>query len=365
MHPLDWLIMSLPLSIVAIIGIYTRSRVKSVADFMAGGRYAGRYLLCNARSEMGAGAVLAVAGYEVFSIAGVRLVWWGNLTNIIIVVAGIAGFVTYRYRQTRALTPAQFFEMRYSRKFRLFCGMLAFCAGVINYGIIPVVGARFFAYFFGLPPAVQIFSHTISTTLLLMGLFLTISTLLTTAGGQVTVLATNATEGMFSMIFYLIVLASLILTINWHGVHEALLHTPPHESMVNPFDSLHVPDYNVWFVLMGVAVSLYGTIAWQNSHAMNSSAITPHEGRMGGHFSPVARVCWSRMGLIAMGLLVYLNHPPAAFVAKSNAVLSQLPADQYEMKEQARISMAMSWSLPTGIPSSPPAEAPLSDAGVK
>jgi hypothetical protein len=38
------------------------------------------------------------------------------------------------------------------------------------------------------------------------------------------------------------------------------------------------------------------------------------------------------MGLKAMGLLVYLNHPPAAFVAKSNAVLSQLPADQYEMK---------------------------------
>jgi Na+/proline symporter len=87
MHPLDWLIMSLPLSIVAIIGIYTRSRVKSVAHFMAGGRYAGRYLLCNARSEMGAGAVLAVPGYEVFSRAGVCLGWWGNLTNIIIVVA--------------------------------------------------------------------------------------------------------------------------------------------------------------------------------------------------------------------------------------------------------------------------------------
>jgi len=341
--------MSLPLSIVAIIAIYARTRVKSVADFMAGGRYAGRYLLCTARSEMGAGAVLAVAGYEVFEKAGFAIGWWGNLTNIIIVVAGIAGFVTYRYRQTRAMTLAQFFEMRYSRNFRLFAGVLAFCAGVINYGIIPVVGARFFAYFFGLPPTVQIFSHTISTTLLLMGLFLTVSTLLTTAGGQVTVLATNATEGIFSAIFYFIVTVGLLLRINWHGVRETLLHTPPHESMVNPFDSLHVPDYNVWLVLMGVATSLYGTMAWQNSHAMNSSAISPHEGRMGGILGQWRAFASAGGALVTLGLLLFLNHPSAAFIARSHEVFSRMPADQYETREQVKISMAMSWSLPTGI----------------
>jgi len=338
-----------PLIIVAIIGIYTRSRVKSVADFMAGGRYAGRFLICSARSEMGAGAVLAVAGYEVYSRAGGVMGWWSGLTSIIGLVAMIAGFVTYRYRQTRAMTLAQFFEMRYSRKFRLFTGMLAFCAGVINYGIIPVIGARFFVYFFGFPPTVEIYSHTISTTFLLMGLFLTISTLLTTAGGQVTVLATNATEGMVSMIFYFIVLVGLLFVVDWHAMFIALQHTRPHESKLNPFDAMQVPDYNVWMVLMGVAVSLYTTMAWQNSHAMNSSAITAHEGRMGGILGQWRGLGGAGMALITMVVFVYLDHPPAAFVAKSSELLSQIPFEQHELKEQAWISMAMSWSLPAGI----------------
>jgi len=41
------------------------------------------------------------------------------------------------------MTLAQFFEVRYSKAFRLFTGGLAFLAGIANFGIIPAVGARF------------------------------------------------------------------------------------------------------------------------------------------------------------------------------------------------------------------------------
>ena len=35
----------------------------------------------------------------------------------------------------RALTLAQFLEIRYSRGFRVFCGFIAFVAGVLNYAV--------------------------------------------------------------------------------------------------------------------------------------------------------------------------------------------------------------------------------------
>jgi SSS family solute:Na+ symporter len=276
--------------------------------------------------------------------------WWGNLTNIVSLVASIAGFVIYRYRQTRALTLAQFFEMRYSRRFRLFAGILGFSAGVVNYGVIPVIGARFFVYFLDLPLTVHLFVWTIPTYLLLMGLSLTISTLMTTAGGQITVLATNCAEGMFSLVFYVIVAAVLIATFNWHGAREALLDTRPHESMVNPFDSYRVENFNTAFVFMGLAIGLYSTMAWQNSHAFNASAISPHESRMGNILNGWRGFAGAAMGtLFSLSLLVYLRHPPAAFISQADALLSLIPLDQYEAKDQAWISVAMAHMLPVGV----------------
>jgi len=56
MHLIDWILLALPLCIVLSIAIYTQRYMKSVADFMSGGRLAGPYLLAVASGEMQAGA---------------------------------------------------------------------------------------------------------------------------------------------------------------------------------------------------------------------------------------------------------------------------------------------------------------------
>lgn len=49
--------------------------MKGVADFLSGGRMAGRYLLAVAKGEQGVGAVVFVAMFEMISKSGFVLAW--------------------------------------------------------------------------------------------------------------------------------------------------------------------------------------------------------------------------------------------------------------------------------------------------
>ena len=347
MHIVDWLIMILPLMICAVIALYSRRFVRSVADFMAGGRNAGRFLICTARSEQGAGAVVFVALFQMFAISGFTLSWWGQLSVPVALLIAISGFVIYRYRQTRALTLGQFFEMRYSRNFRLFAGGLAFFAGLINFGVIPVIGARFMTNFLGLPHTVLILGWQVQTYLLLMALFLTICVIMTTFGGQIAVLLTDCAEGMFTQIFYSVIAIVLVLFFfSWTETRAVLLDTAPGKSLVNPFDSFSLKDFNIWYVLMGLAVGVYSTMAWQNSHAFNASGATPHEARMGMILGRWRGFAGSVMiTLLAVCALTYLHSAAGSAVVQADLSKITDPSTA----DQMRIPVALSHMLPVGL----------------
>ncbi len=347
MHIVDWLIMILPLVICAGIALYSRRFVRSVADFMAGGRNAGRFLICTARSEQGAGAVVFVAAFQVFAVGGFTLSWWGQLSVPVSLLIAISGFVIYRYRQTRALTLGQFFEMRYSRNFRLFAGGLAFFAGLINFGIIPVIGSRFMVNFLGLPQAVLILGWQVQTYLLLMAFFLTICVVVTTFGGQIAVLLTDCAEGMFTQIFYSVIAITLVFFFfNWVETRAVLLDTAPGKSLVNPFDSFSLKDFNIWFVLMGIFVSAYSTMAWQNSHAFNASGSSPHEARMGMILGRWRGFAGSVMiTLLAVCALTYLHSATGSAVVQADLNKITDPSTV----DQMRIPVALSHMLPVGL----------------
>src|SRR5438045_3082974 len=175
MHPIDWLFVAAPLTLIIVVAIATRRYVRSVADFLAAGRCAGRYLLANARGEAESGLASSLAVFETIFVAGFVLNFWEKLQTPVMVVIGISGFVVYRLRETRAMTLAQFFEMRYSRRFRLFMGFLAFLSGILNYGIFPAVSARFFIYFLDLPQAVHLGPLAMPTLAIIMGIYLAFS----------------------------------------------------------------------------------------------------------------------------------------------------------------------------------------------
>ncbi len=298
---------------------------------------------------MNAGAVVFAALFEIFSRAGFTMVWWSWINIPVGLMVAITGFVVYRYRETRAMTLAQFFEIRYSKRFRVFTGVLGFFAGIVNFGIIPVIGARFIATFIGLPPVVSFMGVEVGSHLLAMAILLSITLTLTLAGGQITVMVTDCLEGMISQILYLVIIVCLLLMFDWSQIIEAMSNQPPGKSLINPFDSLALKDFNLWYVLMAACVSVYGTMAWQNQSAYNSSGLTPHENRMGNILGR-----WRDSGkqaviiLLVICALTYLFHP--AYAPQASAVyqdLEQIPNEH--ARAQMTIPMAVSHMLPIGV----------------
>ena len=132
--------------------VLSNRQMKSVADYLAAGRGAGRYMMVMASGMVWVGAINVVMMFELYHSIGFTALWWVMLTTPLAVYLAITGFGVYRFRETRALTVAQYLEARYGRNVRVFAGILAWVTGLLYFGIFPAVGARFFIAFCGLPP---------------------------------------------------------------------------------------------------------------------------------------------------------------------------------------------------------------------
>lgn len=349
MHWIDWLLVVLPIAFVLAVAVYTRRFVKSVADFLSAGRCAGRYLLANARGEADSGLANTMSKFEVILVSGFVLNFWEKISVPALLLIGITGFVIYRFRETRAMTLAQFFEMRYSRRFRLFMGGLAFLSGILNYGIFPAVSARFFIYFLNLPHHVQLGPLAMPTFALIMAGYLLCTVFMITIGGQVTLMVTDCIEGLLSHLIYIVIVVAIFFVVSWSQVVEVMAAAPPGYSHIDPFDAHEVEDFNVWYVLMYLVITVYTTMALQNKQGFNSAARTPHESRMGhvlGHWRTYARLLMILM--LGVCAVTYLQHPDFAPAATQiNGEIGSI-ADPY-IQKQMTVPIALSHLLPVGV----------------
>ena len=349
MHSIDWILVVVPIVVVVAVAIYTRRYVKSVADFLAGGRCAGRYLLANARGESDSGLANTSARFEIILVSGFVLNFWEKVSTPIILLVGISGFVVYRFRETRAMTLAQFLEMRYSRRYRFFMGALAFLSGILNYGIFPAVSARFFIYFLDLPHSFSLGPVTVSTFAAIMFAYLSSCVAMLFLGGQVTMMITDCIEGIFSHLIYIIIAVVVFYIVSWTQVMEVMAASEPGHSLINPFDTSKVPDFNIWFVAMAVANRIYTTMASQNKQGFNAAARTAHESRMGGILGEWRGYARNLM-LLVLGIcaVTFMRHP--AFAADAMPIHQQIAAvDADYLKDQMTVPIALSHLLPVGI----------------
>ncbi|MFI4912307.1 MAG: sodium:solute symporter [Sedimentisphaeraceae bacterium JB056] len=342
MSVLDWSIIAAFLVILTSGALYTRKFNKSVSDFLAANRCAGRYIITVAQGIAGIGAISIIAGFEMFYQAGFSAAWWQLMTLCIVTFVSLSGWVFYRFRQTRALTMAQFIEMRYSRNLRIFTGILAWLSGVINFGIFPSVTARFFIHFCGLPNTLPVYAGLMAM-LILIAMFFTLS------GGQITVITTDFIQGTFCNIIFVVVIIFLFTKFDWGMIINALQTAPENESMLNPVKTTSTEGFNIWFYLIMAFNMLYGTGIWQGSQGYNACAVNPHEARMGRILSSWRMIATNLfMVIVAVCAFVFFKDP--SFAVSNQAALDSINSvDNTVLRDQITTSIAMKYFLPTGL----------------
>ncbi|NIM00571.1 MAG: sodium:solute symporter [Acidobacteria bacterium] len=349
MSLLDWTIVAGLLVVVVWGALTSRRHMQSVADYLAANRSAGRYLLTLSNGLAGVGAITIVANLEMNYVAGFSMSWWGMSMSVFVLAVTASGWVVYRFRRTRCLTLAEFFERRYSRNFRVFAGIVAFVSGIVNFGIFPAVGARFFIHYCGLPQELVLFGLGVPTFPLTMIVLLAISLWFVFAGGQIAVIVTDFIQGLFVNIAFVAITLYLLSRVGWNRVFEGLALAPENASMINPFKTSHVEDFNFWFFLIGVFGYVYGVMSWQGTQAYNASATSAHEAKM-------AAVLTNWRGFPQN--LLFLFVPIVAFTVMHHAdlgsyagtVTASLEGVETEtVRNQLRTPMVLAELLPVGL----------------
>ena len=378
---IDWLIVLISFAGMVLAVNTTKGLMKSVSDFLAAGRSAGRYVVSISSGIAGLGAISVVSFLEMGYVSGFAMAWWGFSSALIILFITVSGWVIYRFRSTRCLTLPQFFEIRYSRRFRIFTGIIAFSAGIINFGIFPAVGAQFFMHYCGLPESIL----GIPMFPLVMIFLLSISLYFVYTGGQIAVIIADFFQGVFVNIIFMAMIIFLFFSVGWDQITEAMEQTPvklaqeeiiktksdlsfsklteteqnikieninekyENSSRINPFKTSHVEDFNFWYFLIGIVGVMYGTMSWQGRQAYNASAKSAHEAKMGGVLTGFRGIPQALFFLFApITIYVFMNHVDYQSLAVSvNSSIDQLATDS--LRTQLRAPLVLSKVLPVGL----------------
>lgn len=348
---LDWSMVAGLVLVLVVAALWARRYSRSVAGFLSAERAAGRYLVTVAYNMAQVGVITLVWFFQVGYDVGYTQIWWGFLEGPSLIVLAVTGWVIYRFRETRAMTLAQFFELRYSRRFRIFSGLTAFLAGILNYGIFPGVTARFFMAACGLPEMVAVPGTSVAVPLfpLLMLLLLGFAIFLIFAGGMVSIIVTDFIQGVFCFGTFVFLCFYLLGRFPWPRLEAAMLQMPPGTSMVNPLGLANEANFDPWYWAIGAFILFYAARAWQGDQGYNSAPLNPHEARMAQLLNGWRyRVLMLVTIVVPLAVRAFLTLPEYADqAAPIHEVLAAQPTDA--LRAELRTPLAMAVMLPAGI----------------
>ena len=282
MYWIDWLILIIPVTFILGMAVYARKYMRGVVDFLAAGRVAGRYVISVGDMSAALSVVTLISICERDYQCGIALGFWNKLVIPVSIFMALTGYCLYRYRQTKCLSGGQFLEIRYNRSLRIIASFIRTIADAMANAIGPAVAARFFIYFIGLPITINIFGWQASTFAVLMIIVLSMAMLVIWTGGRISLLVTDAIQGLMSYPIFIIFTVFVLTEISWtQDVVPVMMDKVPGESFLNPMDIDSLRDFNLFALIVTVTGMVLNRAAFAGNDGTNSGR-NAHEQKMAG-----------------------------------------------------------------------------------
>jgi solute:Na+ symporter, SSS family len=323
MHWIDWLIVVVPVALILWLSIYSKKYVRGVVDFLAAGRVAGRYVLSAGDMTSGLGIITLVALVESKYQVGYALTFWEYLTVPVGIIMSLTGYCTYRFRETRSLSIGQFLEMRYSRSFRIVAASLRTLSEMLTNAIGPAIAANFFIYFLGLPHKIMIMGMAMPTFALLVGFVLCMCMVVIWPGGRISLLITDAFQGLISYPIFVIIAGYIFLHFGWNDViSPVMMDRVPGENFINPFDIEKLRDFNIFALFVTIFGGILNRASWIGNDTSNCGR-TPHEQKMSGILG-TWRSLYANLMLLLVAVMIIALMTHQKFANQAHDIRHQL-----------------------------------------
>lgn len=305
---ISWLIVIVPIAGIIYVAFFSKRYVRDIADYLASGRVAGRYVLCVGDLSTMLSVLVLVGMCEQLYRSGMALSFWQELYKPVGIIMALTGFCVYRYRQTRCLSMGQFLEIRYSRPLRFFAATVRTLAEMITNAIAPAIAVKFFIYFLGLPTHINIFGLPIPMYTILVTVLLLFALSIIWPAGRISLLITDSIQGIISYPIFVIFTVFILTEISWfEDVEPVMINRAAGESFLNPFDVSKLRDFNLFAVFAVLFSSVIGRPAWIGNDT-STSAKNPHEQKMAGILGTWrSGFAWTMMTVIAIYVIVFMN----------------------------------------------------------
>lgn len=322
---IDWLIMTVPMAFIVYVGFYSKKYVRGVSDYLAAGRLAGRYVLTVSDVAQGL-AVITLIGYvEAHYKTGFAMVFWSAIMIPLTLIMSLTGFVSYRYRETKAMSLGQFLEMRYNRKLRIYAAALRSAAELLANCMCPALAARFMIYYIGVPSSFEVAGIQIPTFMILTFVMVVLCVYICCVGGCLSLIITDTLQGFICYPLLIIFTIFIPCSFSWNDVIIPVMNDRVSgQSFLNPYDVKALRDFNVFALFVTFFSMILNRGNWIGGGS-TSAARSPHEQKMAGIMGE-----WRGMfGAVLYVLLVImvisvLNH--SSFAVKGKEVRDKLSA---------------------------------------